>query len=87
VITNSIGIKWLTNKYIRILSISATVLVKHKKVKVIYVRVRDARPGIKPTLIVLIPREFVDKLNIKSGETFAMFIESDSSFRLVRTKP
>jgi hypothetical protein len=51
------------------------------------VRVRDARPGIKPTLIVPIPREFVDKLNIKSGETFAMFIENDSSFRLVRTKP
>ncbi|MGH9976378.1 MAG: hypothetical protein ACRD8Z_11155 [Nitrososphaeraceae archaeon] len=61
-------------------------MVRPKKVKVIYVRVREARPGIKPTLIMPIPREIEDKLNIKSGETFAMFIESDSSFRLVRTK-
>jgi hypothetical protein len=62
-------------------------MVRDKKVRVVYVRVRAARPGIKPSLMVPIPREIADKLHIESGETFAMFIESDNSFRLVRTKP
>jgi hypothetical protein len=62
-------------------------MVREKKVRVVYVRIRAARPGIKPSLVVPIPREIVDKLSIVSGETFAMFVESENSFRLVRTKP
>lgn len=62
-------------------------MIKEKKVRVVYVRIRAVRPGIKPTLVVPIPREIVNKLSIVEGETFAMFIESEKSFRLVRTKP
>jgi hypothetical protein len=61
-------------------------MVKEKKVRVVYVRIRAARPGIKPTLMVPIPKAIIDKLNIVEGETFAMFVESNNSFRLVRTK-
>lgn len=62
-------------------------MVREKKPRVVYVRIRAARPGIKPTLMVPIPKAIIDKLNIVEGETFAMFIESEKSFRLVRTKP
>lgn len=62
-------------------------MIKEKKVRVVYVRIRAARPGIKPTLMVPIPKAIIDKLNIIEGETFAMFIESEKGFRLVRTKP
>ena len=62
-------------------------MVREKKVRVVYVRIRAARPGIRPTLVVPIPREIVNRLSIVEGETFAMFVESDDSFRLVRTKP
>jgi antitoxin component of MazEF toxin-antitoxin module len=51
------------------------------------VRIRAARPGIKPTLMVPIPKAIIDKLNIVEGQTFAMFVESDNSLRVVRTKP
>ena len=61
-------------------------MIKEKKVRVVYVRIRAARPGIKPTLMVPIPKAIIDKLNIVEGETFAMFVESEKSFRLVRTK-
>ena len=61
-------------------------MVKEKKVKVVYVRIRAARPGIKPSFVVPIPKAIIDKLNIIEGETFAMFVESNNSFRLVRTK-
>jgi hypothetical protein len=61
-------------------------MVREKKVRVVYVRIRAGRPGIKPTLFVPIPREIINKLSIVEDETFAMFIESDDSFRLVRTK-
>jgi hypothetical protein len=61
-------------------------MVKEKKVRVVYVRIRAARPGIKPTLVVPIPKAIIDKLNIVEGETFATFVDSDNS-RLVRTKP
>ena len=62
-------------------------MVKEKKVRLIYVRIRAARPGIKPTLMVPIPKAIIDKLNIVEGETFAMFIDRESSFiGLKRTK-
>ena len=61
-------------------------MVKEKKVRVVYVRIRAARPGIKPTLVVPIPKAIIDKLNIVEGETFAMFVESNNSFRFVRTQ-
>jgi len=61
-------------------------MVKEKKVRVVYVRIRAARPGINPTLFVPIPRAIINKLSIIEGETFAMFVESNNSFRLVRTK-
>ena len=38
------------------------------------------------TLFLPIPKEISDKLSIVEGETFAMIVESKSSFRLVRTK-
>lgn len=50
-------------------------MIKEKKVRVVYVRIRAARPGIKPTLMVPIPKAIIDKLNIVEGETFAMFVE------------
>jgi len=62
-------------------------MIKEKKVRVVDVRIRAARPGIKPTLMVPIPKAIIDKLNIVEGETLAMFVESEKSFRLVRTKP
>jgi hypothetical protein len=37
--------------------------------------------------MVPIPKAIIDKLNIVEGETFAMFVESEKIFRLVRTKP
>lgn len=77
----------LTNEYNTIFPTPEADMVKEKKVRVVYVRIRAARPGIKPTLVVPVPREIVNKLSIVEGETFAMFVESDNSFRLVRTKP
>ena len=52
-------------------------MIKEKKVRVVYVRIRETRPGIKPTLMVPIPKAIIDKLNIVEGETFAMFVESE----------
>jgi hypothetical protein len=78
----------LTNKYDTILPTSPEAdMVRDKKVRVVYVRIRAARPGIKPTLMVPIPKAIIDKLNIVEGQTFAMFVESDNSLRVVRTKP
>jgi hypothetical protein len=62
-------------------------MVREKKVRVVYVRIRAARPGITPTLMVPIPKAIIAKPNIVEGETFAMFVESDNSLRVVRTKP
>jgi hypothetical protein len=77
----------LTNKYnTKLPTPEAAGMIKEKKVRVVYVQIRAARPGIKPTLVVPIPREIVNKLSIVEGETFAMFVESEKSFRLVRTK-
>jgi hypothetical protein len=78
----------LTNKYDTILPTSPEAdMVRDKKVRVVCVRIRAARPGIKPTLMVPIPKAIIDKLNIVEGQTFAMFVESDNSLRVVRTKP
>jgi hypothetical protein len=62
-------------------------MVREKKVRVVDVRIRAARPGITPTLMVPIPKAIIDKLNIVEGETFAMFVEGDNSLRVVRAKP
>jgi hypothetical protein len=62
-------------------------MVRERKVRVVYVRIRAARPGITPTLMVPIPKAIIDKLNIVEGETFAMFVEGDNSLRVVRAKP
>jgi hypothetical protein len=78
---------FLTNKYNTRLPKHEANMVREKKVRVVYVRIRTARPGIKPTLMVPIPKAIIDKLNIVEGETFAMFVESDNSLRVVRTKP
>lgn len=40
-------------------------------------QIRAASSGIKPTLVVPISREIVNKLSIVEGDTFTMFIESE----------
>jgi hypothetical protein len=77
----------LTNKYNTRHPKYGENMIREKKVRVVYVRIRAARPGIKPTLMVPIPRAIIDKLNIVEGETFGIFAVSDNSFTLVRTKP
>ena len=54
----------LTNKYNTRLPKHEANMVREKKVRVVYVRIRAARPGITPTLMVPIPKAIIDKLNI-----------------------
>jgi hypothetical protein len=61
-------------------------MVGGKKVRIEYVKVRAARPGIRPPLILPIPKEIVDQANIEVGETFAIYVDEDKSIRLVRPK-
>ena len=61
-------------------------MVGGRKIKAEYVKVRAARPGDRPPLILPIPREIADELDIEVGETFAMYVDEDKGIKLVRPK-
>ena len=55
-----------------------------KKIKAEYVKVRAAKTGNNPPLIVSIPRPIANQLNLEIGDTFAMYIEGNNKIILTR---
>jgi hypothetical protein len=55
-----------------------------KKIKPEYVKVRAAKSGDKPPIIISIPRPIADKMDIEVGDTFAMFTEGKEKIILVK---
>jgi hypothetical protein len=55
-----------------------------KKSKPEYVKVRAAKTGDRPPLIVSIPRTIADQLNIEVGDTFAMMAESKNKIVMIK---
>lgn len=61
-------------------------MVGDNKIKAEYIKIRAARPGKRPPMIMPLPREIADELGIEVGETLAMYVDEDKNIRVVRPR-